>query len=180
MIIIYIINYEDSYNYSFYIIRYFTNYSYFWVDFSEVSYPIFRTNYYAHSSCLTRSGFRIYILYRSLQGLCWFLSVFFEINYSSFLTAAFTAGTDLTMVGWGTVVHVLLEVAHMAEEQLNVSCEVIDLQTIMPYDSETLEKVCFCFWTFSCGKPQNYPGPRQQICFTWLSHCYHYHCHNWD
>ena len=45
------------------------------------------------------------------------------------------------MIGWGTVVHVLLEVAKMAEEELNVSCEVIDLQTIMPYDSQTIEKV---------------------------------------
>ena len=45
------------------------------------------------------------------------------------------------MIGWGTVVHVLLEVAQMAQEQLGVSCEVIDLQTIMPYDSATIEKV---------------------------------------
>ena len=49
----------------------------------------------------------------------------------------------MTMIGWGTVVHVLLEVAQMAQEQLGVSCEVIDLQTIVPYDSETIEKVCF-------------------------------------
>ena len=47
----------------------------------------------------------------------------------------------MTMIGWGTVVHVLLEVAQMAHDELGVSCEVIDLQTIMPYDSETIEKV---------------------------------------
>ena len=45
------------------------------------------------------------------------------------------------MIGWGTVVHVLLEVAQMAHEQMGVNCEVIDLQTIMPYDSATIEKV---------------------------------------
>ncbi|KAL5265516.1 hypothetical protein ACHWQZ_G006288 [Mnemiopsis leidyi] len=49
-------------------------------------------------------------------------------------------GSDVTMIGWGTVVHVLLEVAQMAHDELGVSCEVIDLQTIMPYDSETIEK----------------------------------------
>lgn len=49
-------------------------------------------------------------------------------------------GTDVTMIGWGTVVHVLLEVAQMAHEQMGVNCEVIDLQTIMPYDSATIEK----------------------------------------
>eukprot|EP00116_Pleurobrachia_bachei_P010546 sb/3470808/ len=43
------------------------------------------------------------------------------------------------MIGWGTVVHVLLEVAAMAQEQLGVSCEVIDLQTIVPYDAQTIE-----------------------------------------
>ena len=52
-----------------------------------------------------------------------------------------TSGTDVTMIGWGTVVHVLLEVAQMAHDQLGVSCEVIDLQTILPYDSATIEKV---------------------------------------
>lgn len=47
-------------------------------------------------------------------------------------------GSDVTMVGWGTQLHVLLEVATMAQEKLNVSCEVIDLRTILPWDSETI------------------------------------------
>jgi 2-oxoisovalerate dehydrogenase E1 component beta subunit len=52
-------------------------------------------------------------------------------------------GSDVTMVGWGTMVHVLHEVAIMAEEKLNASCEVIDLQTILPYDLETVaNSVC--------------------------------------
>jgi 2-oxoisovalerate dehydrogenase E1 component beta subunit len=37
-------------------------------------------------------------------------------------------------------VHVLLEVAKMAKEQLKVNCEVIDLQTILPWDKETVCK----------------------------------------
>ncbi|KAK0426581.1 hypothetical protein QR680_009781 [Steinernema hermaphroditum] len=44
------------------------------------------------------------------------------------------SGTDVTMVGWGTQLHVLLEVAELAQEKLGVSCEVIDLQSILPWD----------------------------------------------
>lgn len=34
------------------------------------------------------------------------------------------------------------EVANMAQDKLGVSCEVIDLQTILPWDIETVCKVC--------------------------------------
>lgn len=47
-------------------------------------------------------------------------------------------GTDVTMVAWGTQVHILREVAEMAQDKLDVSCEVIDLKTILPWDSETV------------------------------------------
>ncbi|KAH9630015.1 hypothetical protein HF086_001485 [Spodoptera exigua] len=40
--------------------------------------------------------------------------------------------------GWGTQVHVLLEVAQIAEEKLGVKCDVIDLQSILPWDEETV------------------------------------------
>ena len=50
-------------------------------------------------------------------------------------------GEDITMIGYGTQLHVLLEVADMAQEQLQVSCEVIDLQTIAPWDEETVYQV---------------------------------------
>ncbi|CAG0917925.1 unnamed protein product [Notodromas monacha] len=52
-------------------------------------------------------------------------------------------GADVTLIGWGTQVHVLKEVAEMAESQLGVSCEVIDLVSIIPWDKETIFKsVC--------------------------------------
>ena len=51
------------------------------------------------------------------------------------------AGSDVTMIGWGTQVHVLREVAAMAQQKLNVSCEVIDLCTILPWDQETIMQV---------------------------------------
>ncbi|XP_045116595.1 2-oxoisovalerate dehydrogenase subunit beta, mitochondrial-like [Portunus trituberculatus] len=47
-------------------------------------------------------------------------------------------GEDITLLGWGTQVHVLREVAELAREQLNVSCEVIDLVTILPWDQQTV------------------------------------------
>uniref|UniRef100_A0A8C2CCZ9 Branched chain keto acid dehydrogenase E1 subunit beta n=1 Tax=Cyprinus carpio TaxID=7962 RepID=A0A8C2CCZ9_CYPCA len=49
-------------------------------------------------------------------------------------------GSDLTLVAWGTQVHVLKEVAAMAQEKLGVSCELIDLRTILPWDTETVCK----------------------------------------
>lgn len=49
-------------------------------------------------------------------------------------------GNDITLVGYGTQIHVLKEVAQMAEEKLGVSCEVIDVVTILPWDSDTICK----------------------------------------
>ncbi|TRY76463.1 hypothetical protein TCAL_09577 [Tigriopus californicus] len=49
-------------------------------------------------------------------------------------------GTDVTLIGWGTQVHVLRETAQLAETKLGVSCEVIDLVSILPWDRETLFK----------------------------------------
>ncbi|KAM4866219.1 2-oxoisovalerate dehydrogenase subunit beta, mitochondrial isoform 2-T3 [Thomomys bottae] len=49
-------------------------------------------------------------------------------------------GSDVTLVAWGTQVHVIREVASMAREKLGVSCEVIDLRTIVPWDMDTVCK----------------------------------------
>merc|ERR1711931_529803 len=49
-------------------------------------------------------------------------------------------GGDVTLIGWGTQVHVLREVADLAMEKLGVSCEVIDLVSILPWDKETVFK----------------------------------------
>lgn len=52
-------------------------------------------------------------------------------------------GKDLTLLGWGTQVHVLREVAELAKEKLNIECEVIDLVSILPWDKETIIQVSF-------------------------------------
>lgn len=46
-------------------------------------------------------------------------------------------GTDITLVGWGNQVNRLLETADMAAAD-GVSCEVIDLMSILPWDEECL------------------------------------------
>jgi 2-oxoisovalerate dehydrogenase E1 component beta subunit len=49
-----------------------------------------------------------------------------------------SAGDAVTLIGWGTQVHILKEVADMVKEQLKVQCEVIDLVTINPWDVEAV------------------------------------------
>lgn len=48
------------------------------------------------------------------------------------------SGNDVTLIGWGTQVHVLREVADMAKKEFDVNCEVIDLVSILPWDKETV------------------------------------------
>ncbi|KAE9553337.1 hypothetical protein FO519_003450 [Halicephalobus sp. NKZ332] len=47
-------------------------------------------------------------------------------------------GKDATLVAWGTQLHVLWEVAEIAKKDLGIECEVIDLQTIAPWDLDTV------------------------------------------
>ncbi|KAK6106832.1 2-oxoisovalerate dehydrogenase beta subunit, mitochondrial precursor, putative [Brugia malayi] len=49
-------------------------------------------------------------------------------------------GKDITVVSWGTQLHVALDAAKVAEEEIGVSCEVIDLRTILPWDIDTVAK----------------------------------------
>jgi len=46
-------------------------------------------------------------------------------------------GTDITLVAWGAQVQVIEEAADLAAEQ-GISCEVIDLCTLLPWDKTTL------------------------------------------
>ena len=47
-------------------------------------------------------------------------------------------GSDVTLIGWGTQVHVLWEAADLAQEKLSVSFKVIDMVSILLCDKETI------------------------------------------
>lgn len=47
-------------------------------------------------------------------------------------------GTDVTLIGYGTQLYHMSVAAKMAEKELGVSCEIVDLRTIAPWDRETV------------------------------------------
>jgi len=52
-------------------------------------------------------------------------------------------GTNVTVVGYGTQIQRLRHACAMAKSQLNVSCELIDLRTLLPWDVDTVaNSVC--------------------------------------
>ncbi|KAF8057868.1 BCDH BETA1 [Scenedesmus sp. PABB004] len=52
--------------------------------------------------------------------------------------AVLRQGRDITLLGWGAQVHVLRAAAATAEAQHGIDCEVVDLQTLLPYDVATV------------------------------------------
>ena len=52
-----------------------------------------------------------------------------------------TPGSDVTVVGYGAQMQVLRKACLMAKEELGVSCELIDLRTLVPWDVDTVAKV---------------------------------------
>ena len=46
-------------------------------------------------------------------------------------------GSHVTLVGWGNQVNVLAKAVDEAEK-LGISCEIIDLRTLLPWDEETV------------------------------------------
>lgn len=74
-----------------------------------------------------------------------YFSIHHEVRIVLVMYLCLNTGSDVTVVGWGTQVHVLRDVCKMAREELGVSCELIDLQTILPWDEETVIKVHISF-----------------------------------
>ena len=62
---------------------------------------------------------------------------------SDFLFSFSFLGSDVTVVGYGSEIYAIEKGVKQAEKELGVSCEVIDLRTILPYDIEAIEKVAF-------------------------------------
>lgn len=54
------------------------------------------------------------------------------------------SGNDVTLIAWGTQVHVMMEVAELAKAKFKVNCEVIDLVSILPWDKEAVCNVIDC------------------------------------
>src|SRR5208283_6227024 len=48
------------------------------------------------------------------------------------------AGTDITLVAWGPLVHDCLKAADKLKAERGVSAEVIDLRSLVPLDMETV------------------------------------------
>lgn len=65
------------------------------------------------------------------------------------------SGADVTMVAWGTQVHVIREAAEMAQQQFGIDCEVIDLVSILPWDKETVCKVSWGVPAIGCAGDSN-------------------------
>ena len=49
-------------------------------------------------------------------------------------------GGDVTVVGWGGQLRVLETACNLAKDRYGIECELIDLQTILPWDKDTVEK----------------------------------------
>jgi len=47
-------------------------------------------------------------------------------------------GSDITLVGWGAQMRVIQAAADMAKEKHGISCEIIDLRTLLPWDYHTV------------------------------------------
>ncbi len=47
-------------------------------------------------------------------------------------------GDDLTVVGWGSQLYILDSAIQRFEKEYNVTCELIDLRSILPWDAETI------------------------------------------
>ena len=50
-------------------------------------------------------------------------------------------GSDVTLIGYGAQIQTLRSVVHMVDTELGASSELIDLRTILPWDSDTILKV---------------------------------------
>ncbi|XP_072939922.1 2-oxoisovalerate dehydrogenase subunit beta, mitochondrial [Epargyreus clarus] len=85
-------------------------------------------------------------------------------------------GDAATLIAWGTQLHVILEVAQMAEDKLGVKCDVIDLMSILPWDQETvcnsIKKTGRCLIAheapLTCGFGAELAATIQEECFLHL------------
>ncbi len=84
-------------------------------------------------------------------------------------------GADVTVVGWGAQLRTLQKACELALKD-GISCELIDLRTILPWDSETIIKsvmktgklVVSHEAPITCGFGAEVAATLQQECFFYL------------
>ena len=66
----------------------------------------------------------------------------------------------MTVVGYGAQIQPLRKACTMAWDQLGVSCELIDLRTLQPWDVDTVADVCEwnTQWSLQCSCKSSLAG----------------------
>jgi len=83
-----------------------------------------------------------------------------------------TEGSDVTLVAWGSQVHVMLKAAERAAQE-GISAECIDLATIMPWDMETIrDSVLKTGRLVVTHEAPHTAGFGAEICSTIQQHCF--------
>ena len=72
--------------------------------------------------------------------------------YEQSLSLSLPAGSDVTVLGYGSQIQILRQACEMAQSELGVSCELIDLRTILPWDEDTVIQVNVTFCTLNGRK----------------------------
>lgn len=75
-------------------------------------------------------------------------SIYLFSDYSNFFLGKadiLRPGNDITLIAWGTQIHVIREVADQIKMDFDVDCEIIDLVSILPWDTETVCNVSNIF-----------------------------------
>ena len=92
-------------------------------------------------------NFVVFMIHKATAGVAW-LGKHIETTITHVPNEPYTVpfgeakiyqeGTDITLVGLGWSVHQALQAARTLEEEDGVSCEVIDIRSLVPLDRETI------------------------------------------
>ena len=82
-------------------------------------------------------------------------------------------GSDITLVAWGAQMRTLLAAADLAKERDGISCDILDLRTLLPYDADAIvrsvRKTGRCLVTheapLTCGFGAELAAMVQDKCF---------------
>ena len=78
-----------------------------------------------------------------------FSTILMYCELSLLISLSLSAGSDVTVLGYGSQIQILRQACEMAQSELGVSCELIDLRTILPWDEDTVIQVSATLFTLS-------------------------------